>query len=51
MTTGGWINLVLSVGFVVVLFAYCIVRVVRGTPRRHTLAHVEPIEKSNVDRR
>jgi len=51
MTTGGWINLVLSVGFVVVLFVYCIVRVVRGTPRRHTLAHVEPIDESDVDRR
>jgi len=51
MTTGGWINLVLSVGFVVVLFAYCIVRVVRGSRRRHTLARVEPIEKSDVDRR
>jgi len=51
MTTGGWINLVLSVGFVVVLFAYCIIRVVRGPQRRHTLAHVEPIDQSDVDRR
>lgn len=32
MTPGGWINLVLSVGFVVALFAWCIWRTLKGPP-------------------
>jgi hypothetical protein len=32
MTPGGWINLVLSVGFVVSLFAWCVWRTFRGPP-------------------
>jgi hypothetical protein len=53
MTTGGWINLVLSVGFVTTLFVYCVVRVLRGSGAKadHTLAHVEPIEEKDVDQR
>lgn len=53
MTTGGWINLVLSVGFVTTLFLYCIVRVVRGpkTNPDHDLAHVEPIEEARIEDR
>ncbi|QYM80454.1 hypothetical protein K0B96_07565 [Horticoccus luteus] len=53
MTTGGWINLVLSVGFVTTLFIYCIVRVVQGPKNKtdHDLAHVEPIEEGRVDER
>lgn len=52
MTTGGWINLVLSVGFVTTLFVYCVVRVVRG-PRasEQHLAHIEPIEEEQADQR
>lgn len=53
MTIGGWINMLLSVGFVTILFVYCIVRVMRG-PRRdadHHLAHVEPIEEDQADQR
>ncbi|MFZ9682016.1 MAG: hypothetical protein ACO3DQ_02250 [Cephaloticoccus sp.] len=52
MTTGGWINMLLSVGFVTTLFIFCILRVLRG-PRgedRH-LAHVEPIEEDETDQR
>lgn len=30
MTTGGWITMVLSVGFVTVLFIYCVCRVLFG---------------------
>lgn len=30
MTTGGWITMILSVGFVTVLFAYCVCRVLCG---------------------
>jgi len=50
MTPGGWINLVLSVGFVTTLFAYCIFRVLRGPGEKpdHHLAHVEPIEKDEA---
>lgn len=53
MTTGGWINLVLSVGFVTTLFLYCIVRVVRGPKANpdHDLAHVEPIEEELIEDR
>jgi hypothetical protein len=53
MTTGGWINLLLSVGFVTSLFVYCVVRVLRGpgAKREHELAHVEPVDESEADER
>lgn len=51
MTLGGWINLILSVGFVTVLFVVCLVRVLRGPPKDHTLAHIEPIERDETDAR
>ena len=45
--------MVLSVGFVTVLFAYCIIRVLKGPGAKHDheLAHVEPIEQDEVDER
>jgi hypothetical protein len=30
MTTGGWITMILSVGFVAALFVYCVCRVLFG---------------------
>ena len=53
MTTGGWINMVLSVGFVTVLFVYCIVRVLRGPEANQDpgLARIEPLDKSEVNER
>lgn len=53
MTLGGWINLILSVGFVTSLFVYCIVRVIRGNGSKpeKTLAHIEPIEEDQADQR
>ncbi len=33
MTTGGWIDLLLSVGFVTVLFVWCVGKVLFGKPR------------------
>ncbi|MBL9207969.1 MAG: hypothetical protein JNN01_22990 [Opitutaceae bacterium] len=51
MTLGGWINLLLSVGFVTVLFVYCVWRVLSGPKKAHTLAHVEPIDEDKVDHR
>lgn len=51
MTTGGWINLILSVGFVTVLFVYCVWRVLAGKPPEHQLGHVEPVHDDQVDER
>ncbi|HEX9782930.1 MAG TPA: hypothetical protein VGA56_09420 [Opitutaceae bacterium] len=53
MTPGGWINMLLSVGFVTALFSYCIIRVLKGpgAKKEHELAHVEPIEKDIADKR
>lgn len=53
MTIGGWINLVLSVGFVTALFVYCVIRVLKGpgAKHEHELARVEPIEESEADER
>ena len=51
MTTGGWINLILSVGFVTVLFIWCIWRVLRGPQNPDKLAHIEPVDESEADRR
>lgn len=52
MTTGGWINMLLSVGFVTTLFIYCIFRVMRGPQDTdHHMAHVEPIEEDEADQR
>ena len=51
MTTGGWINLILSVGFVTVLFVWCIYRVLRGPKNPGKLAHIEPIEEKKTRRR
>jgi len=53
MTTGGWINLILSVGFVTVLFGWCIWRVLRGpgAKHEHELARVEPIEEDQANSR
>ncbi|MGH8021096.1 MAG: hypothetical protein ACREIA_23010 [Opitutaceae bacterium] len=53
MTIGGWINMILSVGFVTVLFVYCVIRVLKGPGAKadHELAHVEPIKEDLADDR
>ncbi len=51
MTTGGWITMILSVGFVTGLLGWCIYRVLRGPKDPGKLAHVEPIEESQADDR
>jgi hypothetical protein len=51
MTPGGWINLILSVGTVTVLFVWCIWRVIRSPKTGGTLAHVEPVDESHTDDR
>ncbi|WP_175414724.1 hypothetical protein [Nibricoccus aquaticus] len=51
MTTGGWINLILSVGTVTTLFAWCIYRVLTAPKTGGSLAHVEPVDESSADDR
>ena len=51
MTLGGWITMILSVGFVVILFVWCIYRVVTARPEPSTMAHVEPVEEAQADER
>lgn len=55
MTPGGWINMLLSVGFVTVLFVWCVYRVLRGPGPEggegHELGHIEPIEEDETPRR
>lgn len=53
LTTGGWINMLLSVGFVTSLFIYCIVRVLKGpgAKHEHELAHVEPLDEEESEKR
>jgi len=33
MTTGGWINMIVSVGLVTALFGWCVFRVLFGKPK------------------
>ena len=52
MTLGGWINLILSVGFVATLFGWCISRVLREPEHPgQQLAHIEPVEEDEADNR
>ncbi len=52
MTTGGWINLILSVGFVTGLFLWCLVRVLLLPASKDAhLAHVEPIDEGKTEER
>jgi hypothetical protein len=43
MTTGGWINLILSLGFVLGLLGWCLWRLLSGrsAPKEEHLAHIE----------
>jgi hypothetical protein len=51
MTTGGWLTMIFSVGFVTVLFVYCIWRVLKGHKPDHDLGHIEPVHEDQVDER
>lgn len=51
MTTGGWITMILSVGFVVGLFLWCIIKVLIAPPNDSSLAHIEPVEEDEADKR
>lgn len=43
--------MLLSVGFVVSLFSWCIFKVLTTKPNDCSLAHIEPVEKEEVDER
>lgn len=45
MTTGGWITMSLSVGFVVCLFGWCLYRVLTDKKPPEHLHGIEDIEK------
>ena len=51
MTTGGWLTMIFSVGFVTVLFAYCVWRVLSCHKPDHDLGHIEPVHDDQVDER
>ena len=52
MTTGGWINLILSVGFVTTLFSWCVYKVLTQPEKpEHHLGHIEPVEEDEADER
>lgn len=43
----------LSVGFVTILFLYCIIRVLRGPggTKDHSLGHIEPVDEDETAQR
>ena len=51
MTPAGLAFMILSVGFVTLLFAWCLVRVLRSGKSPDRLAHVEPVETEDLPRR
>lgn len=51
MTTGGWITMLLSVGFVVGLFLWCIIKVLTSKSDPSSMAHIEPVEKDQMGER
>ena len=51
MTTGGWITMILSVGSVTALFAWCCYKVLTGKPQDHELGHIEPVHRDQIDER
>lgn len=51
MTLAGFAFMILSVGLVTLLLAWCLVRVLRSEQRADHLAHVEPVETEDLPRR
>lgn len=51
MTLAGFLFLLLSVGAVTTLFVWCLIKVLTGKKNPEHLAHVEPIETKDLDRR
>jgi len=51
MTTSGLLFMLISVGAVTTLFVWCLIKVLAGKKNPEHLAHVEPIEVKDLDRR
>jgi hypothetical protein len=51
MTTAGLLFMLISVGAVTTLFVWCLVKVLTGKQHPDHLAHVEPVETKDIDRR
>jgi hypothetical protein len=51
MTTSGLLFMLISVGAVTTLFVWCLVKVLTGKKKPGHLAHVEPVETKDLDRR
>lgn len=49
MTTGGWITMLLSVGFVVALFGWCLYRVLFCAPDPERLHGIEDIDTKDTN--
>jgi hypothetical protein len=43
--------MLLSVGFVVVLFLWCIIKVLTAESEEVSMSHVEPVEESEAEER
>ena len=50
MTPGGWITMILSVGFVTVFFLWTLYRVLSGKRSLEDYHGVEPVEESEQDK-
>jgi len=51
MTLAGLLFMLISVGAVTSLYEWCLVQVLTGKKNPDHLAHVEPIEAKDIDRR
>jgi hypothetical protein len=51
MNTAGLLFMLISVGTVTTLFVWCLVKVLTGKQHPEHLAHVEPVETKDLDRR
>ena len=51
MTAGGWISLILSVGFVTGLLVWCIWKVLTSRRPGQDLGHIEPVHDDQLDER
>jgi hypothetical protein len=51
MTTAGLLFMLISVGAVTTLFVWCLIKVLTGKKNPEHLAHVEPVETKDLDRR
>lgn len=49
MTAGGWITLILSVGFVTLLFGWCIYKVLAGHEPADKLHSLDGIDTKDTD--